>query len=122
MFDGCQEKTHAAGSSGAARLQHADIALLRRILAVAEVFDSLVCDRPHRKGLSVEKVLSELEEQAGEYFDPDVVKALGRLRKAIRIPLRANSSCAGTPPTGSPLNSQTGTNPHRSGPPHKNTS
>ena len=67
-------------------LKHSDVALLGRILAVAEVFDALVCDRPHRKGLSVDEALSELKEQAGELFDPAVVKALGRLRKAGRIP------------------------------------
>ncbi len=85
-----------AGSGRAAHLKHSDVALLGRILAVAEVYDALVCDRPHRKGLSVVEALSELEEQAGELFDPEVVKALGRLyasgrlRRAGRIPPRPN--------------------------------
>ncbi len=73
------------GSGCTARLKHSDIALLGRILAVADVFDALVSDRPDRKGLSVEKALSELEEQAGELFAPDVVESLSRLYASGRL-------------------------------------
>lgn len=46
-----------------------------RILAVADVFDALVSDRPYRSGWERKKALGLIEEQSGSHFDPDVVEA-----------------------------------------------
>jgi len=46
-----------------------------RILAVADVFDALISDRPYREGWAVERVVDLITEEAGRQFDPDVVEA-----------------------------------------------
>lgn len=46
-----------------------------RVLAVADVYDALVSERPYRQGWIQEKVLNYIEEQAGKMFDPQVVAA-----------------------------------------------
>jgi diguanylate cyclase (GGDEF)-like protein len=46
-----------------------------RIIAVADVFDAMVSDRPYRAGRTVEAALAELRRCAGTQFDPAVVDA-----------------------------------------------
>jgi diguanylate cyclase (GGDEF)-like protein len=46
-----------------------------RIIAVSDVFDAIVSDRPYRDGRSVEEALAELRRCAGTQFDPSVVEA-----------------------------------------------
>jgi putative nucleotidyltransferase with HDIG domain len=53
-----------------------DIALGARILAVADVFDALLSDRPYRAGMELNRVLEIMKEEAGKQFDPIVVQAL----------------------------------------------
>jgi diguanylate cyclase (GGDEF)-like protein len=53
-----------------------DIPLGARIVAVCDAFDAMVSPRPYRAGMSIEEALAELEQCAGEQFDPDVVAAL----------------------------------------------
>ena len=45
------------------------------IIAVSDVFDAMVSDRPYRGGRSVEDALAELRRCAGSQFDPAVVEA-----------------------------------------------
>jgi putative nucleotidyltransferase with HDIG domain len=52
------------------------ICLGARILAVADVFDAMVSDRPYRAGWDQEHVLEHIKQGAGQQFDLDVVKAL----------------------------------------------
>jgi diguanylate cyclase (GGDEF)-like protein/putative nucleotidyltransferase with HDIG domain len=51
------------------------IPLGARIIAVADSFDAMTTDRPHRKALPVEVAVAELRNCAGTQFDPDVVRA-----------------------------------------------
>jgi putative nucleotidyltransferase with HDIG domain len=53
-----------------------DISLGARILAVADVFDALVSDRPYRKGMELERTLEIIKQESGKQFDPKVVQAL----------------------------------------------
>jgi len=53
-----------------------DIFLGARILAVADVFDALVSDRPYRAGWERSRVLSHIKGRAGSQFDPKIVDAL----------------------------------------------
>jgi putative nucleotidyltransferase with HDIG domain len=46
-----------------------------RILAVADVYDALISDRPYRKGMEMEKTLSIIKENSGTQFDPNAVEA-----------------------------------------------
>jgi HD-GYP domain-containing protein (c-di-GMP phosphodiesterase class II) len=51
------------------------ISLGARILAVADVYDALLSDRPYRRGWPKSRVLAYMTEQAGAQFDPVVVEA-----------------------------------------------
>ncbi len=50
------------------------IPLSARIFAVVDVWDALCSDRPYRKAWPKKKVLAYIRQQAGYYFDPDVVR------------------------------------------------
>ena len=52
-----------------------EIPIGARIIAVSDVFDAMVSDRPYRSGRSVEDALAELRRCAGTQFDPQVVEA-----------------------------------------------
>ena len=51
------------------------IPLSARIVAVVDVYDALVAERPYKGAWPVEKALRFLAESAGSQFDPDVVAA-----------------------------------------------
>lgn len=50
-----------------------------RIVAVADVFDSLTHARPYKRAWSIKEALAELEACGGTQFDPDVVEAMLRI-------------------------------------------
>jgi putative nucleotidyltransferase with HDIG domain len=50
-----------------------------KILAVADVLESMASYRPYRPALGVDKAIAELETNSGKLYDPDVVTALLRL-------------------------------------------
>ena len=52
-----------------------DIALIARIIAVADTFDAMITDRPYRKGLDLDTAFAELRKNSGGQFDPQVVEA-----------------------------------------------
>lgn len=56
-----------------------DIPLAGRIVAVADVFDSLTHERPYKGAWSVKDALKELQACAGSQFDPGVVEAMLRI-------------------------------------------
>lgn len=47
-----------------------------RIVAVADVFDALVHERPYKRAWTVEEAVTEIAEQSGKQFDPTIVQAL----------------------------------------------
>jgi two-component system response regulator RpfG len=47
-----------------------------RIVAVADVLDALLSDRPYREKWPVERALRHIHEQAGRQFDPTVVRVM----------------------------------------------
>jgi PAS domain S-box-containing protein len=56
------------------------IPLVGRIVAVADVFDALIHDRPYKSAWSYERAIAEIERSAGSQFDPRVVAAFLALR------------------------------------------
>jgi len=58
-----------------------DISLGARILAVADVFDALVSDRPYRKGMELKRTLEIIKQESGTQFDPKVVQAFLEVMK-----------------------------------------
>ena len=51
------------------------IPLGARILAVANAFEAMICDRPYRHAMSVSEAAGEIASHAGTQFDPKVVEA-----------------------------------------------
>ena len=62
--------------TGYAGLTGEAIPLTARIIAVADVFDALLSDRPYRKGIGVFNALDNIVHASGSRFDPKVVEAL----------------------------------------------
>jgi two-component system response regulator RpfG len=56
------------------------IPLEARIVAVADVFDALISERPYKQAWSMDAALGYLYAQRGRLFDPACVDALGRGR------------------------------------------
>ncbi len=52
------------------------ISLMGRIVAVADVFDAMTTDRPYRKGMDTDTVLTYLQDNISDLFDGRCVKAL----------------------------------------------
>ncbi len=59
-----------------------------RIIAVADVVESMLSHRPYRPALPLEQVLDELQKLAGEVLDASVVRACRRLfmERGYRLP------------------------------------
>jgi response regulator RpfG family c-di-GMP phosphodiesterase len=53
-----------------------EIPLIARIFAVADAYDSMISDRPHRKAMDKREAVAELRAGAGSRFDPAVVEAM----------------------------------------------
>ncbi len=74
------------GSGYPAGLKGADIPLVARIVAVADVFDALVSERPYKKSWSQQQALDYIRDQSGKHFDPQCVQAfLSRLDDIMQI-------------------------------------
>jgi HD-GYP domain-containing protein (c-di-GMP phosphodiesterase class II) len=71
-----QHHEHFDGKGYPDGLAGETISLGARILAVADVYDALVSDRPYRAGMDRERVMEIIKEEAGKQFDPSVVQAL----------------------------------------------
>ena len=56
-------------------LRGAQIPMAARIFAVADVWDAITSDRPYRKAWPKEEVTRYIQEQSGQHFDPEVVRA-----------------------------------------------
>jgi HD-GYP domain-containing protein (c-di-GMP phosphodiesterase class II) len=63
------------GSGYPAGLKGEEIDIKARILAVADVWDALVSDRPYREGWVQDRARKVIVEGAGSHFDPRVVEA-----------------------------------------------
>ena len=61
------------GSGYPRGLKADEIPVLGRTMAIVDVYDALVSDRPYKKGFSHEKAVSIILESKGTHFDPDFV-------------------------------------------------
>ena len=64
-------------------LTGADIPISARITAIADTFDTLTTKRPYKEAISGEESLAIIEESAGIYFDPAIVKAFLEIKYEI---------------------------------------
>lgn len=67
------------GSGYPLGLSKDDIPLEGRIVAVADVFDALVHERPYKKAWPVADAVAEIQRQGGKQFDPQVTEAFLKL-------------------------------------------
>lgn len=67
------------GSGYPLGLSGSEIPLAARIFAVVDVWDALCSDRPYRNAWKREDVIAYLKKQAGEEFDPEIIKAFLRI-------------------------------------------
>jgi putative two-component system response regulator len=72
LFAGCHhEKWDGAGYPRG--LKGADIPLQGRIMAVVDVYDALISDRPYKRAFTHEKAVEIIKESRGSHFDPEIV-------------------------------------------------
>jgi hypothetical protein len=82
------------GGGYPAGLAGTGIALDARILAVADVYDAMISDRPYRRGLPSRDAAVRISEAAGGQFDPEVVSAFAEaFRNAASRPARRKRDC-----------------------------
>ena len=69
-------------------LKSGEIPLVAKIIAVADCFDAMYSDRPYRKRMNFDRVVSIIQEVSGTQLDPEVVNAFMRLvaRGEFRAP------------------------------------
>jgi two-component system response regulator RpfG len=61
-----------------------DIPIVGRIVAVADVFDALVSERPYKHAWPVDEALNYLQTQKGKHFDPRCVEAFMSAGERVR--------------------------------------
>jgi len=64
------------GSGYRQGLREHDIALSARLMAVADVYDALISERPYRPAFTHETAVELIRQGRREDFDPDVVDAM----------------------------------------------
>ena len=52
-----------------------EIHIYARIVAIADVFDALVSERPYKKAWEVDAAVEHIKSESGKHFDPEVVDA-----------------------------------------------
>jgi putative two-component system response regulator len=78
----CSHHEHWDGSGYPYGLRGAEIPLAGRIIAVLDVFDSLMCPRPYRfRAWSERAVVDYVASIAGSHLDPDVVSVFLELHR-----------------------------------------
>ncbi len=73
------------GSGYPSGLSGQDIPLVARIVAVADVFDALVSERPYKKRWPQQQALDYIRQQSGSHFDPQCVDAFFQRLKDIEF-------------------------------------
>ena len=61
------------GSGYPNRLKGEEIPLLGRAMAIVDVYDALVSDRPYKKGMPHQDAVEIIIDSKGTHFDPDIV-------------------------------------------------
>jgi putative two-component system response regulator len=67
------------GSGYPRGLSGMDIPLEGRIMAIADVYDALVSERPYKKAFAHEKAVEIILSEAGTHFDPELIKAFSQI-------------------------------------------
>ena len=77
------------GNGYPSHLKGESIPLQARMMAIADVYDALVSERPYKKAFSHEEALRIIVEEKGSHFDPVLVelfvKAADEIKKVIEV-------------------------------------
>jgi response regulator RpfG family c-di-GMP phosphodiesterase len=73
---------HWDGCGYPAGLRGEEIPIEGRIVAVADVFDALMHERPYKPAWPLQEAVEEILRQAGRHFDPKVVEAFAKFDHA----------------------------------------
>jgi len=65
-------------------LKGTDIPLHGRIMAIIDVYDALVSERPYKKAFSHEEACNIINEDSGKHFDPQIVEVFNAVSEKIR--------------------------------------
>jgi len=85
-FAGCHhEKWDGTGYPRG--LSGEDIPLEGRIMAIADVYDALVSERPYRERLTHEQAVEIIKKDSGTHFDPKIVEAFLNVADSFEIEL-----------------------------------
>jgi putative two-component system response regulator len=60
-------------------LRGEEIPIAARLFALVDVYDALINDRPYRKALPLEEVVTHLKSQSGSHFDPNLFAVFLRI-------------------------------------------
>ena len=71
------------GSGYPHHLKGDQIPLAARVMAVADVFDALLSERPYKRAWSFDEAFAYIVEQKNKHFDEDVVKAFVKSKKEL---------------------------------------
>jgi HD-GYP domain-containing protein (c-di-GMP phosphodiesterase class II) len=74
---------HWDGSGYPQGLKGEAIPLFARLFAVIDVWDALCSDRPYRRAMPENEVLTYLQDHAGSHFDPAIVEMFVLLRSKV---------------------------------------
>jgi putative nucleotidyltransferase with HDIG domain len=76
IADAIETHHESYDGSGYKGLKGEEIPLVARVIAVADVFDALLSDRPYRKSIGIFNALDNVVASSGSQFDPRIVEAL----------------------------------------------
>ena len=77
------------GSGYPRGLKGREIPLLGRVMAIVDVYDALISDRPYKKPFSHEEAVAIISAESGTHFDPDLVE----LFMSVEERLSRDSAC-----------------------------
>ncbi len=83
------------GSGYPRGLKGEEIPLVGRIVAIADVFDALLSERPYKHPWPVEEAIAYLQREAGQHFDPGLVPKFIELLPQMRTIMGQYSELVG---------------------------
>lgn len=83
-YPGAVKDIHDKGLRFVRGKKGAAIPLSGRIVALADVYDALICKRAYKDAWEEDRVLFHLKEQSGKHFDPELVAIFFEIHDVIR--------------------------------------
>jgi len=83
LFAGCHHERWD-GKGYPHRLKGEEIPLQGRIMAIVDVYDALVSERPYKKALSSEEAVNIIMQNAGTHYDPVITQVFFEAKEQFR--------------------------------------